>query len=219
MFTVDEETTHPTISKVGEGAMGNNGIAIGAALGGVSAVLLLILMGVVMGWVCTCYKASKPQHRYENASAHNAIISDSSRSPNVLFINPSYNQATSAPLSSSHPIQYSSQGPRDTPTNHTPGPILPHTQMPDKGKSEGGEGIYHVLELESGKGDNFGVYEEIEEREREGERIYHVLGDAVEGKMEEVACEVLTQNNSESATMSKGKQQRRLVLYSSTSRL
>ncbi len=49
----DEKTTRPTISNVGKGAMGNNSIAIGAALGEVSAVLLLTLMGVVMGWVST----------------------------------------------------------------------------------------------------------------------------------------------------------------------
>ncbi len=70
--------------------------------------------------------------------------------------------------------------------------------MPDQGKSEDGEGIYHVLEQESGKVGDFGVYEEIEEREEERERVYHVLGDAVEGKMEEVTYEVLTQNNTES---------------------
>ncbi len=62
----ESETTRPITSNVGEGAMGNNGIAVGAALGGVSAILLLILMGVIMGWVCTCYKA---QHRYENPSS------------------------------------------------------------------------------------------------------------------------------------------------------
>ncbi len=67
--------------------------------------------------------------------------------------------------------------------------------MPDKGKSEDGEGIYHALEQESGKGGNFGVYEEIEEREREGERVYHVLGDAVEGENEEVTYEVPIQSN------------------------
>ncbi len=47
----DEDKRETTFSNAGRG---NNSIAIGAALGGVSAVLLLTLMGVVMGWVCTC---------------------------------------------------------------------------------------------------------------------------------------------------------------------
>ena len=37
---------------------GDNG-TITVALAGVSAVLLLIIIGVVICWVCTCYRASK----------------------------------------------------------------------------------------------------------------------------------------------------------------
>ena len=47
-----------TTVSAGAGAVGESSTAIGATLGAVAAVLLLILMGVVTGWVwtCQCYR-------------------------------------------------------------------------------------------------------------------------------------------------------------------
>ena len=56
-------TTCPvaTTGCAGAGAVGESSTAVGAALGGVAAVLLLILMGVVMGWAWTCCRTKTMQ--------------------------------------------------------------------------------------------------------------------------------------------------------------
>ena len=47
-----------TTGSAGAGAVGESSTAIGSALGGVAAILLLILMGVVLGWVWTCHRTA-----------------------------------------------------------------------------------------------------------------------------------------------------------------
>ncbi len=56
--------------------VGGSSAAIGAVLGGVSAVLLLILMGVVMGWVWTCQrnKHKSSQNRWEKGTTRTHFI-------------------------------------------------------------------------------------------------------------------------------------------------
>ena len=66
--TVDTENdieTTPAVStgSAGAGTESSTATVIGAALGGVAAVLLLRLVGVVMGWACTCYKNTSRKQR------------------------------------------------------------------------------------------------------------------------------------------------------------
>ena len=78
-----------------------------------------------------------------------------------MFTNPSYTHTS--PSTHIPAVQYSSTGPRDTPT----------TGHPPKSTTGGEERIYHVLAAEGERAE--GDYQEIDHEEGEG--VYHVLGE------------------------------------------
>ena len=66
--TSEADNTINTAYSRGIIASGESCVVIGVALGGMAAVLLLILVGVVVGWVWTCYRNKQPNistHQHE----------------------------------------------------------------------------------------------------------------------------------------------------------
>ncbi len=86
----------------------------------------------------------------------------------MMYTNPAYSQNSSSSLVPA--VQYSSAGPRDTPTNYPTGHAPPQEER-----------IYHELEEPEGerKGGGEGDYQEIDQEEG---GVYHVLGEAGEGQ-------------------------------------
>ena len=64
-----------------------------------------------------------------------------------MFHNPTYDQTAPPP---SHLTQYSSQGPGDTPTDHTLQPFSEHACHPE-GEEREGEAVYEVLKDTQGE--------------------------------------------------------------------
>ncbi len=111
-----------------------------------------------------------------------------------MFSNPAYAQNSSSSFIPA--VQYSSLGPRDTPTNYqSPTGHAPTCPTPTGHAPPQEEGIYHVLEQPEGERKE-GDYQEIEQEEGEG--VYHVLGEEGEGQEgeegEEMVYEVPIQN-------------------------
>ena len=103
---------------------------------------------------------------------------EAERSNHARFTNPTYSQNSSSSLVPA--VQYSSLGPRDTPTSYTLAGPAHKGPAPPQGAEER---IYHVLEAEGGeKNTEDGDYQEIQAKEGEG--VYHVLGEVGEGQGE-----------------------------------
>ena len=60
----DETTTNDPGATIGtDSVKGNSTTIVGSSLGGVAAILLLVLVGVVLGWVWTCRRSKTKSSR------------------------------------------------------------------------------------------------------------------------------------------------------------